>query len=210
MSRFAWLAGFVCLMTASAASATSFSFHCISGDGGGDCTIPADTLWVDVQDEGSGEFSITLHNESEIRSPLTSLFVEDSEGLIAGLVEIDGSSGVSFEHGGKPPGLPSGTNEDFQEDWIFSALKPKPHNGVGPGEELVIVFTLADGFSYEDVIAAMSDGTLRLGVHAPPFGAGGNHSLVTGGGGLIPVPEPSALALLTVACAAWAVRRRRA
>jgi hypothetical protein len=212
MSRFAWLAAAVCLMTAGAASATSFSFHCISGDGGGDCMISTDELWVDVQDEGAGAFSITLHNVSGVRSPLKSLFVEDANGLIAGLVSIGGSPGVSFELGGKPPGLPSGTNENFEEHWTFSALSPKPKNGVGSGEELAIVFTLADGVSYEDVIAAMTAGTLRLGVHAPPFGAGGNHSFVTGGGGggAIPAPEPGTLALLVAGCAGWALRRRRA
>ena len=211
MSRLAWLVAAVCLTTAGAASATSFSFHCISGDGGGACMIPADDLWADVQDEGAGVFSISLHNESGVRSPLTSLFVEDVDGLIAGLVSIGGSPGVSFEHGGKPPGLPSGTNEDFEEHWTFSALSPKPKNGVGSGEELTIVFTIADGVSYEDVIAAMTAGTLRLGVHAPPFGAGGNHSFVTGGGGgAIPAPEPGTLALLVAGGAGWMLRRRRA
>jgi hypothetical protein len=211
MSRFAWLTAVVCLLTAHAASATSFSFHCISGDGGGDCMIATDELWVDVQDEGAGDFSITLHNESGVRSPLKSLFVEDAGGLIAGLVSIGGSPGVGFEHGGKPPGLPSGSVEDFQEDWVFSALNPKPQNGVGSGEELTIVFTLADGVSYADVIAAMTAGTLRLGVHAPPFGTGGNHSFVTGGGGgAIPAPEPGTLALLAAAGAGWALRRRGA
>lgn len=210
MSRFAWLAVSVCLMTASAASATSFSFHCISGDGGGDCAIPIDELWVDVQDEGAGEFSISLHNESGVRSPLTSLYIEDADGLITGLVSIGGSSGVSFELGGKPPGLPSGSVEDFEEHWTFSALNPKPKNGVGSGEELTIVFTLADGYSYEDVIAAMTDGSLRLGVHAPPFGAGGNQSFVTGGGSGDPVPEPGTLALLLAAGTVWALRRRHA
>ncbi len=209
MSRFAWLALCVGLMAAGPASATSFSFHCISGDGGGECAIPTAELWVEVQDEGAGEFSITLHNETGVRAPLTALYIEDGDGLIGGLVSIGGSVGVDFRIGAKPPGLPSGSVEDFREDWSFSARNPKPKHGVGSGESLTVVFSLADGFSYADVLAAMNDGSLRVGLHAPPIGSGGNKSLVTHAGGAIPAPEPSTLALLLAGGVGWAVRRRR-
>lgn len=198
------------LCAAAPAAATSFSFHCISGDGGGACAIPADQLWVDVEAQGEDQIAFTFHNESESRSPIGVLYFEDENGLLASLVSVIDGDGVDFEAGGSPRELPSGTVEGFETDWIFAARSPKPRNGVAPGEEVTIVFALAEGASFADLVAAMEAGTLRVGLHAPPFGDHGNKSFVTGGNGpSVPAPEPGTLALLACALAAGLVAHRR-
>jgi hypothetical protein len=200
------------LFVAGPAAATTFSFHCISGDGGGACAIPIGELWVDVSDDGlaDGQVAFTFHNESLVHHPpIGALYFEDTAGLLAGYVSVIDGDGVDFEPGGSPRDLPSGTVEGFTADWIFSAENPKPRHGVGPGEEVTIVFALADGVSYADLIAAMQAGGVRVGLHAPPFGDHGNKSFVTGGDDpSIPTPEPGAWALLACALATGLAARR--
>lgn len=210
MLRLSSLSFCLALFAAGPAAATSFSFHCISGDGGGECAIPGDQLWVEVEDLGLGEVSFTFHNESDVRTPpIGALYFEDEAGLLASFVSVIDGDGVDFEAGGSPGDLPSGTVEGFETDWIFAAENPKPRNGVGPGEEVTIVFTLADGTSFADLIAAMEAGSVRVGLHAPPFGDHGNKSFVTGGDGpSIPTPEPGTLALLACALAGGLAARK--
>jgi len=209
VTRIPWLALCVGLLAASSASATTFSFHCLSGDGGGECAIPAEELWVDVDDLGGGEISFTLHTESSVRSSIAELYFDDAAGLLASLVAVIDGPGVDFEIGASPGNLPSGTVEGFDADWAFGAEHPKPRHGVGPGEELTVVFSLVEGTSFSDLIAAMEAGAVRVGLHAPPFGNHGNKSFVTGARVPVPTPEPGTLALLAVALAAAVVRSRR-
>lgn len=187
------------LSGASAASATTFSFHCISGDGGGACAIPIEELSLEVTDLGGGEISFTFHNDNGDPSSIVSIYFDDDLDLLA-CPEIDDGNGVDYAKGGSPGNLPSGNVEDFHADRVFSAANPQKANGVGPGESVTIRFTA----SFPDVVEALESGELRVGLHAPGFGNHGNKSFVNDVQG---VPEPGLLALLALGAGALALRR---
>jgi len=96
---------------------------------------------------------------------------------------------------------------------IEAAADPAAANGVNGGETLTVVLTLKSGTAYADVLAALVDGTLRIGAlinDADPGCVGQNTGpQCVGDPGVasfvnfpdpVPVPEPVAALLGGVAC----------
>ncbi len=182
---------------ATAASATTFSFHCISGGGAGASAIPVEELSLEVTDLGGGETSFRFRNDD--LASIVSIYFDDDLDLLSD-PEIDDGNGAEYAEGGSPGNLPSGNVEDFHADQVFSAANPQKKNGVGPGESVTIRFTA----SFADVLEALENGELRVGLHAPGFRNHGNKSFVNDVHGL---PEPGLLALLALGAGALARRR---
>ena len=71
--------------------------------------------------------------------------------------------------------------------------------GIGSGESLTINFALEPGMTYDDLIAAIESGELRVGLHVQGFDGGYSEGFVSGGGGGSgggsSVPEPSSVLL---------------
>ena len=83
------------------------------------------------------------------------------------------------------------------------------HNGVGPGEELGILFELVDGAVYTDTLAALEGieflgGRLIIGIHVQGFDDNGSESFSTA------TPAPAALlpACIGAGLVGWLKRRR--
>ena len=83
---------------------------------------------------------------------------------------------------------------------------PVQPNGVNPGESLGITFNLAGGGTFDDVLAELGDGTLRVGIHVQAFDTGGSESFVNS-----PIPEPHAVALFAIGAllVGTSIRRRQ-
>jgi uncharacterized protein (TIGR03382 family) len=154
-------------------------------------------LTIDVSG-GAGSVVFLLQNSGPDACSVANVYFDDI-GLLGSAV-IGNGSGVNFEAGGSPPDLPGGSGIGFVADQVFSALNPKPTNGVNPGESLTLTFALLGGSTLNDVVAAMNNGSLRVGMHVIAFANGESEGFVT--------PTPGSLALLGLGGLA-AFRRRR-
>ena len=108
---------------------------------------------------------------------------------------------MSFSQGASPPDLPGGNNASppFSVTAGFSADSDSPvqPNGVNPGESLGIRFSLQPGETFADVLTALGNGDLRVGIHVQAFASGSSESFVN----TPPLPEPGSVALFGVAAA---------
>jgi hypothetical protein len=178
------------------ASATTLSFDCISNNLPGDCAIGEAQLTVDVTMYSPTQVLFTFMNTGSSASSITDAYFDDGTLLgIAFLIDADdnsGNPGVDFSQGASPGNLPSGNNASpaFVATVGFTADSDPPTqpNGVNPGESLGIVFNLQSGGTFNDVLAELANGDLRIGIHVQGFGTGGSESFVNN-----PVPIPAAV-----------------
>ena len=80
-----------------------------------------------------------------------------------------------------------------------------PANGVdAASESLGVIFNLAGGGTYQDVLDELMNGDLRIGIHVQAFGDGGSESFVN-----LPIPEPGTAMLMGLGLMLLTHRRRR-
>jgi PEP-CTERM motif len=95
--------------------------------------------------------------------------------------------------------LPGGNNlsPPFETTEGFSADSDTPveANGVNPGEWVAITFSLIDGQTFADTIAALENGSLRIGLHVQAIAPSGNSDAFINDG-TTQVPEPATTLLL--------------
>lgn len=182
------------------------SFYCVSNNSAVDCAAGVDQLAVEVVDLGSGQVRFDFTNSGPNASSITDVYFDD--GTLLGIASIVNGTGVNFSQGATPGDLPSGNNATppFQTTAGFSADsdEPPPLNGVNPGEQLGIIFNLINGQDYADTLAALADGSLRIGIHVQGFDGGGSESFVN-----TPVPEPGFYGLLSLGLGGLYLLRRR-
>ena len=196
MKRPLYLALLVAALSAGPASATSVSFDCLSNSS--KCSVGEDQLSVEVLAAAPGQVSFRLLNEGDEPLTASQLFFDDVAGVLGDLLSVVDGLGVVFLEGGKPDNLKGGNKIGFAADAFVSAAKPAKENGVNPGEDVLILFALAGGHTFEDVVAALDDASLRIGVNA-------KKAYVTSG---TPVPEPGVLSLPALGAAVWSARSR--
>jgi hypothetical protein len=177
-----------------ASPALAIGFTCISNNSAADCAAGSAQLSFDVADAGGGVVLFTFNNAGPAASSIAQVYFDD--GALQAVESIVNSAGVSFSAGANPADLPSGSNVSppFVATFAFGADNPAPTNGVNPGETLGIRFTLQPGETFADVLTALENGDLRVGIHVQSFANGFSEAFVN-------TPEPGGLTLFGVAAA---------
>lgn len=200
-------------MPLSTANAVPIGFSCITGNDAGNCAVGDAQLSVEITDIGGGQVLLEFMNSGPADSSIADVYLDDAvPGTImsvADLIDADqngGDPGVDFSMGATPPNLPGGNAVGFSATTGLTADSDPPvqPNGVNPGETLGVIFNLNLGSTFADVLADLTDGDLRIGIHVQGFSNGGSESFVN-----VPVPEPSAALLIGLGMAALGTRQRR-
>lgn len=204
------------------ASVLTFGFQCITNNVSSQCLIGQNQLFVDVVDDSqsssfggvtvtpsSGQVGFLFYNTGPSPSVITLVLFDD--GVLSLPLTLVQVSGVSFSQVSGSPQLPGGGNlsPPFATTAGFGAdaNPPPPGNGVGPGEALGIIFSLASGSTWSDVINAMGTGSLRIGLHVQSIGTtGGSEGFINTPN---PIPEPATLGLVGAGLLLLGWRRRK-
>lgn len=195
---------------APAAHASTLGFFGITSNDVGDVAIGEAQLTVDVTDPGGNQVLFTFLNAGPAASSIVQVYFDD--GSLLGIASIDDSDpGVEYSQDASPPDLPGGENATppFEVTAGFLADADagqggKQLHGVNPGESLGILFDLQDEQTFNNVIAELASGELRIGIHVQGFDSGGSESFINN-----PVPLPAAVWLLGSALLALIGLRRR-
>ena len=180
----AWLLMAGCWAPAVLAT-TTFGFFDITHSSAINETIGEAQLLVDVSDpEGAHNVLFTFKNIGPSASSICDVYFDD--GTLLSLASVTNGPGVRFTQAEiskvSPPDLPGGNNitPPFHVTGLFKADSDAPvqPNGVNPGEQLGILFTLQSTEEFGDTLAALADGSLRIGIHVQGFANGGNESFV--------------------------------
>jgi hypothetical protein len=178
-------AGMGVAASAQAASFT-YSFVAVTANSVVDPAIGEAQLSVDVSDESltSGQVKFTFNNSGPLASSITDVYFGD-DGLLGSAFIFNGS-GVAFSEGASPPNLPSGS---FDATYAADSDSPSvAANGVNPGESLSIEFNLLGGQGFNDVIAALDGGDLKIGIHVQAFADGNSEGFENNGRTFVPLP----------------------
>ena len=173
----------VCWASSTAQAVNTYSFVNISANNVNDANIGEAQLSVTVSDAGGDQVLFTFNNSGPAASSITDVYFDD--GTLLAISTITSSAGVDFSQGASPGNLPSANSADpdFQTTAGFSSDSnpPTQPNGVNPGEWLGITFTLQGSQNYNDTIASLANGSLRIGIHVQGFDGGGSESFVNNG-----------------------------
>jgi hypothetical protein len=201
-----------CLLVAPMLSSSqAATFHFDQFTTNGPATGVGDQLTVDVTGSGNTvDFKFSNDTDSGapglIQSVIAAIYFDFTSNLISNPAITGSGGGVLFTLGTPPLGngdnLPAGNTIGFVADENATANSPDPKNGIQAvaGDFLTISFTgiLAD------VLAALENGNLLLGLHVISFADGQSESFINDGCTGVdcpdldpdPVPLPGALPLL--------------
>lgn len=180
------------VVTVGYASATQYSFTNITNNNAANAAAGEAQLFMDVTQQGSNvQFAFT--NIGPLASSITDIYFDDND-LHLTFSNFVQSAGVTYTVGANPSNLPGGNPYSFSSDYSYDSASPVQPKGVNPGESLTIVFSLANSYQYSDILDALDDGSMRVGLHVQGFANGGSESFINDDPN--PVPEPGSLVLL--------------
>lgn len=164
--------------------------------------------------------TFTFYNRGSEDSSITDIYFDDDVPLLV-FAGGEGSNetgfeysqdydtktkaGVEFTVGATPKDLPGGETLKpvFTSNYDYDADDPSAHKGVNPGEWVKLYFKLAtNDTTFPNLIAALDNGSFRVGIHVQGFENGGSEAFVNGSrddginSGGSEVPEPATLLLL--------------
>jgi hypothetical protein len=179
-----------------------------------DVTIAENQLHFVVSNEGlnSDEILFIFINDGPFASVIAEIYFDDDDPALMSFAEfqyetvVDGLSFVSSSDVTiSPEDLP--TYVSFSSDYQVGAISPSPNNGIGVGETMGILFnftndddTIDSLTKYNDIITALVDGDLKVGIHVQDFLSGESLSLTNtlpdSPTNLNATPEPATMLLL--------------
>jgi hypothetical protein len=188
-------------------------FDAITAENASQVAVAENQLFLDVTDAGAGNVLFLFSNIGPIASFIAQIYFNDDLPLYSTTAfTITNGTGVSFVQDLDPDALPGGNGFGFGPhdtlEFEADADNPAPKNGVNPGETLSITLSLLAGLDFDDVLAALTNGLLRVGLHVQGIGeTGGSESVIN----TPPVPLPPALPLLLAALGGlgWIARRQK-
>ena len=196
-----------------------FYFNVINDDPSPSQTIKnilSSQLYVEVWDVSAYTVKFSFHNYNETGTTYsmvaTSIYFDDES--LPWILDYDtpdiyNYSGVDYDISDKTnPNLPSGNNINFEASGAYDPESPSPTWGVGaeegdhednPVEQVNISFRYLpkndqNFYSYQQLIEALDDGIVDIGMHVQAIGVYGGQSLsvhLNGNGGSTPGPTPS-------------------
>jgi hypothetical protein len=168
---------------ASSSSAVTYGFDQLTSNGG--AAGVAGQLAVVIEDAGGGQVSFTFHNKGSLASSITDVYFDD--GTLLGIASVSESTGVAYSQNASPGELPSGNTATppFETSEGFSADSDSPStqaNGVNATvadtEYVTILFDLINAKTFADTLAALADGSLRIGIHVQGYASGDSESFI--------------------------------
>lgn len=196
--RFSILGVACALIFAGTAQAGLIGFEGVTNNDAGNTMIGESQLLMDVTDAGLGLVQFTLLNTGPEACVIGQIYFDGD--LLDAIDSIQNNLDVMFSPGGSPANLRGGEAISFLADFMASADPPPSMNGVGPGESVGITVSYVGVF--DDVLAALASGDLRVGLHVIGYADGGSESFVN------IVPAPGVLSALMLAGLAGTRRRR--
>lgn len=164
------------LLVTTYSQAVTLTFEKITTNNNVDLT---DQLSVDVNDAGGGSVGFTFYNNVGLDSSLTDIYFDlglaegevlSNSTLFSSFQIADDSdtlavtTDVYFEPEATPVTLPAGNPINFTSN--YDADAPTPKQGLDQGGEWVtFLATLGSNYTYDNVLAALLDGSLRIGLH---------------------------------------------
>lgn len=195
--------------TSAASAGATYGFTGITNNNAGDTAIGEAQFSVELIDN-AGLVEFLFKNAGPEASSMVQLYWEDSTGVLSALSNWSTTTPGGVDYTGlnaaNPGHLPGASPTDFQDFSVQPTTQGgKVNNGVGPSEDVSIFFSYAT--NYSDVLEAIDNGDLIIGLHAQAFKSGGSEAFITGG---TPtgVPSPTA-ALAGIALMGVLVSRRR-
>jgi hypothetical protein len=167
-----------------------------------------------VSDFSATQVDFRFTNAVGIASSISEIYYDDGPflQLAPTLVQF----GTAFTSGGANPGnLPGGQNLNppFNATQIFSAdAQGNPSVGIDTNTDYLIMrFTLVNGMTFNDVLAALDNGALRIGLHVRSIGQGSqSDSFVNNPPAVVPLPPAATTGLASlIGIGAVRVIRRR-
>ncbi|MEG3936131.1 PEP-CTERM sorting domain-containing protein [Microcoleus sp. T3_B1] len=168
------------------APASAFSFaNIVGGDTPGDAY--ANSFSFDVIDQGSSVlFNIFNSGNATASEMFISKVFFDDNNFLSGVANIYNNSNVAFTGGASNDQLPQGGN-GFTTDYAFSRNTGAGNRwGIQGGEMLGLSFT----GNYANVVSALTNGSLKLGLHVQALPGGASDSYISSTSNTEATPEP--------------------
>ena len=153
-------------------------------------------LILDVSSTEEGQVSLVFSNSGPAQSAISQIYFDFDPDLKLELATIINGEGVAFKPvQGKGETLPAGKDLDmaFLSDFSVVAKNPKPVEGINPYESLELVLNYDDAY---DLLDALANETLRIGLHVQAFTGGYSESFVNKPTHQEVIPEPGTLSIL--------------
>lgn len=159
------------------------------------------SLWVKVTDQTSyadlefGNSSVNPNDEAVVtkimfeKTAFSSMYL----GAFGGIVGGEEAPGVDFSVGGFTGIGGDLWNHNTDTLWQVDADPPPVQKGIDPGEYLPLRVQYANGGTYNDLVAALGDGSFRIVMHIQAVGS--DSDSVWGVTHVIPLPSAAGLGL---------------